>query len=68
MPRPIFRQDSCKGCGLCIAVCPKDIIVMEDENFNTLGFHPATVKEIDPCIGCGFCAIICPDSVIEVAR
>ncbi|NJE35501.1 2-oxoacid:acceptor oxidoreductase, partial [Megasphaera sp. SW808] len=25
-----FRKERCKGCGLCIAVCPKQILALED--------------------------------------
>ncbi|KXS37813.1 MAG: 2-oxoglutarate ferredoxin oxidoreductase subunit delta, partial [Candidatus Frackibacter sp. T328-2] len=39
-----FNQDKCKGCELCTTVCPKDIVVIDDE-INTKGFHPATVSD-----------------------
>ena len=29
MPKVSFRQDRCKGCGLCVSVCPKKIIAIE---------------------------------------
>ncbi|SDC02326.1 MULTISPECIES: 4Fe-4S binding protein [unclassified Candidatus Frackibacter] len=62
-----FNQDKCKGCELCTTVCPKDIVVIDDE-INTKGFHPATVSDEDECIACGFCASICPDVVIEIFK
>ncbi|WP_408956332.1 ferredoxin family protein [Natroniella sp. ANB-PHB2] len=62
-----FDQDRCKGCELCINVCPKEIVVI-DEQINIKGFYPATVKEEEKCIACGFCASICPDVVIEVYK
>lgn len=68
MPRTIFDIERCKGCQLCVAVCPKKIVVIDEEVFNSKGFHPATVKEQDKCIGCAFCAIMCPDCVIEVEK
>lgn len=67
MPRVKFREDRCKGCELCTTACPKKIVVMS-EHINTMGFHPATVKEMDKCIGCAFCAQVCPDVVIEVFK
>lgn len=65
-----FRRDWCKGCELCITVCPKNIIVMDETNTNRKGYHPATVRsqDEDKCICCANCARICPDSIITVER
>lgn len=63
-----FRQDWCKGCALCTVVCPKKIVVIDEEKTNRKGYHPATVKEMDKCIACGNCARMCPDSIITVER
>ena len=41
--RVTFRQDNCKGCGLCIEACPKKIIKLGEE-INKLGYHPAAVS------------------------
>lgn len=67
MPRVTFREERCKGCELCLHVCPQQIITQAD-HFNAMGFHPATVKEMDKCIGCAMCARMCPDVVIEVEK
>ncbi len=63
----IFERDRCKGCELCIAVCPKHIIEI-DVATNAKGYHPATVLRMDECTGCASCARMCPDSVITVER
>lgn len=68
MPKVVFREDRCKGCELCIHVCPKKIVKSRTDKFNAKGFHPAGVDDMESCIGCAFCAIICPDSVIEVDK
>lgn len=68
MARVTFNEERCKGCGLCTTVCPKGIVLMDEERINTKGYHPATVKEVEKCIGCAFCARICPDVVIEVEK
>jgi 2-oxoglutarate ferredoxin oxidoreductase subunit delta len=68
MAKVTFKEELCKGCKLCVSVCPKKIIEMDTEKLNLKGFHPATFKEMDKCIGCAFCAIICPDCVIEVEK
>jgi len=68
MAKVTFNEDRCKGCKLCMSVCPKHIVVMAEDRINAKGFHPATVIEMDKCIGCAFCATMCPDVVIEVER
>ena len=65
--RVTFFEDRCKGCELCIAVCPEDIIHLADR-INKLGYRPATVSEQEKCISCALCARICPDVVIEVFK
>ncbi len=66
MAKVEFREERCKGCGLCVSVCPKKIISWKTTELNIKGYHPAGVEEMDKCIGCSMCATICPDNVIEV--
>lgn len=68
MAKVKFYEERCKGCRLCTTVCPKKIVVMNDDRLNLKGFHPAGITDMDKCIGCAFCAIICPDCVIEVSK
>ncbi|SKC83124.1 4Fe-4S binding protein [Maledivibacter halophilus] len=68
MAKVTFNEDICKGCELCISVCPVNIIKMDTSRINSKGYHPAWVKEMDKCLGCGNCATICPDVVITVER
>lgn len=68
MPKVTFNEDRCKGCYLCIEVCPKKIIEKASDRLNSKGFNPVTVKEMDKCIGCAFCATMCPDVVITVEK
>ncbi len=63
-----FDEDACKGCELCVAVCPVKIIELNREKINSKGYSPAHVVEMEKCIACGNCAIMCPDSVIRVER
>lgn len=67
MPKVVFDSERCKGCHLCVRVCPKKIILISD-NINNKGYHPAYVEDMDSCIGCAFCYEICPDTVIEVYK
>jgi len=68
MAKVTFREDRCKGCGLCIQVCPKKIIRENRDRINAKGYFPAEVVEMDKCIGCAFCATICADCVIKVEK
>jgi 2-oxoglutarate ferredoxin oxidoreductase subunit delta len=68
MPKVTFIEERCKGCGLCVNVCPKHIIKMSEQNLNEKGYHPAEVTDMEQCIGCAFCATICPDCVIIVEK
>ena len=64
----IVDGDRCKGCGLCIHVCPVNILALSPDAFNAKGYHPVVVTDRDECIGCAACAIICPDVVFTVYR
>ena len=65
--RVVFNEERCKGCELCVEVCPERIVHLA-EHLNRKGFHPATVTEQERCTGCTFCARMCPDLVITVYR
>ncbi|HOQ98734.1 MAG TPA: 4Fe-4S binding protein [Anaerolineae bacterium] len=49
----------CKGCGLCIAFCPRDVFVAGADG------HPIVVNP-ERCTACMWCAEHCPDFAIEV--
>ncbi|MBP7278907.1 MAG: 4Fe-4S binding protein, partial [Sedimentibacter sp.] len=38
-----FNDDACKGCELCVAVCPVKIIELNKEKINNKGYSPAHV-------------------------
>ena len=61
-----INSERCKGCGLCITVCPRQALAISRDS-NTLGHFPAEVISAE-CTGCSLCALICPDVAIEVYR
>lgn len=66
--RVLIATDQCKGCGLCISVCPLGLLVLDTATLNVKGYGPAVVADPSRCTGCGNCGTICPDSVITVER
>ncbi|MEI2354690.1 ferredoxin family protein [Mesobacillus zeae] len=65
--RVLFTESLCKSCGLCVSVCPANVIFLSDY-LNEKGYRPASAKNQESCISCGKCARICPDSAISVYR
>ena len=60
----VINTERCKGCGLCITVCPRNNITISQES-NKNGYLPAQAANAD-CTGCTRCAIVCPEGVVEV--
>lgn len=58
--------DRCKGCGLCVVVCPKNILALDVSIVNDLGYHPVRLTDAAACTSCALCARICPDTVFNV--
>ena len=54
----IIREKWCKGCNICVAMCPKNVL--------TLSGGKVSAEKPDDCIGCLLCESICPDFAIEV--
>ena len=68
MPKVTINENVCKGCGLCVSVCPKSILKLDENRLNAKGHSPAAVTEQEKCIACAFCAKICPDCAITVEK
>jgi NAD-dependent dihydropyrimidine dehydrogenase PreA subunit len=49
----------CKGCGVCIASCPEECIVLGAE-LNQMGYRYARFEQ-PGCIACGLCFYCCPE-------
>lgn len=48
----------CKGCGICVAFCPKKVLVLEKDKVK--------IQNPENCIYCGQCEQRCPDYAIYV--
>ncbi len=65
MAKIVIDEERCKGCGLCIPVCPKNSITIS-ERLNSKGYRPVEQVREEECTACGLCYLICPDVAIEV--
>ena len=50
-------SEKCTGCGLCVDVCPVEVIKMEDD---------IAVVDADGCTDCGACVDECPNDAISL--
>ena len=57
-------RERCKGCGICIEFCPKQVLERSSE-FNAKGYYPPEVKAGAWCVNCHFCEVLCPDFAIH---
>jgi 2-oxoglutarate ferredoxin oxidoreductase subunit delta len=68
MPRIFVDETYCKGCGLCVSVCPRELIAMDTSRLTTKGYHPAQLTDESRCNACATCALVCPDVAITVYK
>ena len=61
-----IATDRCKGCGLCVSVCPRHVLVLDEATVNKLGYHPVRLVDAAACTSCVLCARVCPDLVFSV--
>lgn len=66
MPEPLVRkawlhleESWCKGCGICVNVCPERIWVLNERDV-------VETVSAERCTGCGLCEKLCPDLAIDV--
>jgi len=63
----IIDIERCKGCGLCIEVCPKNVLEFSRE-LNTKGYYPAYQARPEDCVFCATCCRMCPDVAITITE
>lgn len=56
-----IRKERCKGCGICVEFCPKQVLELD-----ALG--KVFVARGEACIACGQCELRCPDYAIFVDK
>ncbi|MBQ7145593.1 MAG: 4Fe-4S binding protein [Lachnospiraceae bacterium] len=68
MNKVTILEDWCKGCGLCVRICPKAVLAISTTHLNKKGYYPAEVVAPEACIGCAGCFRTCPDTAIEIEK
>jgi len=53
-----INREWCKGCGICVAFCPKEVLGMAKGKVSIL--HP------ENCVLCRMCENLCPDFSVFV--
>ncbi|MCL2234710.1 MAG: 4Fe-4S binding protein [Firmicutes bacterium] len=56
----VINEKWCKGCVVCVAFCPKDVLEMKADK--------VVVKNESACIYCGLCELRCPDFAIHIEK
>lgn len=62
----VIDKEKCKGCGLCVEVCPQNVIALGN-NVNNKGYFYADIIKED-CTACENCVMVCPDAVITLYK
>lgn len=65
IPRIAVNEDWCKGCHICVQVCPHHVLEVDAEAY-LRGFHPVRVARPEDCTVCRQCELLCPDLAIAV--
>jgi 2-oxoglutarate ferredoxin oxidoreductase subunit delta len=61
----LVDTERCKGCGLCVTACPKNVLEIAGE-VNTKGYFPAFQARAEDCVFCAICCTMCPDVAITI--
>jgi len=61
MPIKSLDQASCNGCGICVDVCPEDVLRFKENH------RKAHIAYPNDCVACLLCEYFCPVSCIEVS-
>jgi 2-oxoglutarate ferredoxin oxidoreductase subunit delta len=55
----LINRDWCKGCGICVELCPKKVLELDD-------MEKVEAVRSQDCICCKLCELRCPDLAIEI--
>ena len=55
--RPVFDNEKCNACGICVIYCPPQCIIDDGDYY---------IADLEFCKGCGICARECPRKAITM--
>ncbi|MBW1699574.1 MAG: ferredoxin family protein [Deltaproteobacteria bacterium] len=55
----------CKGCLICVEMCPKKALKPSDQ-INSRGYLLPVENDMSRCTDCKLCEILCPDFAIAI--
>jgi 2-oxoglutarate ferredoxin oxidoreductase subunit delta len=56
----IIDEEYCKGCNICVELCPKDVFESSGK-INTRGYYTPIISRLEQCDGCKICDLVCPE-------
>jgi len=59
LKRHLINRNWCKGCGICVHFCPKNVLELDDQ-------EKVVAARPQDCIACRLCELRCPDLAIEI--
>lgn len=63
----ILDDRFCKGCNLCVQVCPQKLFSLGEKRSRG-GYRMPEVGHEKECSGCLLCEMTCPDLALTVLR
>jgi 2-oxoglutarate ferredoxin oxidoreductase subunit delta len=67
VPYVLVDSKYCKGCLLCVDICPRKCLETAGET-NADGYDYVAFIEGSKCTGCALCRLVCPDAAITVVK
>ncbi|MHA2141514.1 MAG: 4Fe-4S dicluster domain-containing protein [Candidatus Thorarchaeota archaeon] len=61
----VIDKEMCKGCHICISVCPHGVLE-KAEVVDNRGYFLPVVIDLESCKVCSLCEMECPDFAIAV--
>ena len=58
--RLVIEEAWCKGCGICAAFCPKQVLEIKKEK--------VAIRDAALCVACGLRELRCPDYAIYLVN
>lgn len=55
----LVHEDACRGCRMCVDVCPTTVFAYDEEK------RLCVVEHKEDCIACLSCAYLCPSGAIR---